>query len=139
VKRSCASPELRHDVVYAFNDHLWPPDDLRQLFVWWWEALFGDENYESATICDAEVVPLDFRPRDTGSDRMGAEEWEIYAIIGDHEVSPEIVLFPRQDGLPAGHGAPPPHRVFRRDVLRAAAGQGRLRRWLGRRTPGTRS
>jgi hypothetical protein len=69
---------------------------------------------------------------------MGSEEWEIYALLCDYEISPGIVLFPRQDGLPAGHGAPPPHRVFRRDVVQGDAQQGRLRRWLSRWTPGTR-
>lgn len=130
---NCADPELRNDIVYSAPDNLWPPDDKRQLFVWWWEALFDDESYESATICDAEVVPLGVSPGGLQSDRMGAEEWEVYAILGDYEISPEIVRFPRQDGLPPGHGAPPPHRVFRRDVIQAQAQQGRLRRWLTRR------
>jgi hypothetical protein len=74
---------------------------MRQHFTMWWEALFGDEPYEAPGICTAEVA-----------DRM--ENYDhVTDKQGPKQISPEVLNFPRTDGRPPGHGAPPPDRIAR--------------------------
>lgn len=115
----CADAQLLDDIAYSNPDNpVPPPDDLRQLFRLWWEALFGDEPWgDPDDLCDAEVVDLEESPGGLRQN-IGPAEAEIYKRPLGREISPDIVLFPRTDGLPPGHGAPPPDRVLRVLALR---------------------
>lgn len=76
----------------------WVLDDTdppRLLFEWWWKELFGDESWVNPDICDAELV-YDEPPTELMD---GRSAW-------DEVIDPEVLRFPRRDGLPPGHGAP---------------------------------
>lgn len=76
-------------------------DPPRLFFEWWWSELFGDEDWRADGICDAELVGVN-----PPSELRGvAYQW-------DERLDPEVLRFPRRDGLPPGHGAPAdPNRV----------------------------
>lgn len=73
------------------------PSNPRRLFTAWWQALFGDEPSESPDLCAAcDPVPIDSGTLDG-----------IYEGHGHYVVAPEVLNFPRSDGHPPGHEAPP--------------------------------
>jgi hypothetical protein len=78
-----------------------PLEDMRQHFAMWWEVLFGDESYEAPEICSAEVPD------------SSVSLAEIIDLQTEMQVSPEVLNFPRTEGRPPGHGAPPPDKIAR--------------------------
>lgn len=100
---NCATQRQLDALISADPDMpFWPVDGKeREWFIHWWEALFGDEEWRCEDICREDVDHREEAPRD--------------AFVGrkrHFDLSPEVVNFPRTDGLPPGHGAPPPDRVF---------------------------
>lgn len=84
----------------------------RAWFILWWESLFGDEDWHAPALCQQEVDHLGLEP-------LGKVPSHVYAArSGRAVISPEVVNFPRTDGLPPGHGAPPPERVLRQKTPR---------------------
>lgn len=92
---NCASDE---ELIQLNGAQDWVLDDTdppRLFFESWWKELFGDEDWRSDDICDAELVygnpPSELRD--------GRSTW-------DEQIDPEVLRFPRRDGRPPGHGAP---------------------------------
>lgn len=92
---NCASEE-QCEGLFA-NDPEWPlgyTDPPRLFFQWWWQELFGDEDWRSDRLCDAEVV------RGNPPDELrGGFTWP-------PPIDPDVLKFPRRDGKAPGEGAP---------------------------------
>lgn len=92
---NCAS----HDDLILLNSAqdwiLEDTDPPRLLFEWWWRELFGEEDWRDDAPCDAELVGGN-SPEELSDGKRPWPEW----------IDPEVLRFPRRDGLPPGHGAP---------------------------------
>lgn len=92
---NCASDA---ELIQLNGTQDWILDDTdppRLLFEWLWKELYGDEPWQRDEICDAELVygalPPELKDR--------TKQWTEW-------IDPEVLRFPRRDGLPPGHGAP---------------------------------
>lgn len=92
---NCASEQQLVQLNGVEDWVLGDTDPPRLFFEWWWAELFGDEDWRSKDICDAELVggnpPSELRD--------APYSW-------DERLDPEVLRFTRRDGLPPGHGAP---------------------------------
>ena len=97
---NCADDEQLWQLNGAQDWILDDTDPPRLFFEWWWKELFGDETWRADDICDAELVHGNPPP-----ELRGRSSW-------NELIDPEVLRFPRRDGLPPGHGAPAdPNRV----------------------------
>lgn len=69
-------------------------DPPRLFFQWWWQELFGDEDWRSDRLCDAEL-----NESNPPEELRGGFNWP-------PPIDPEVLRFPRRDGKPPGAGAP---------------------------------
>ena len=90
---NCADDEQLWQLNGAQDWILDDTDPPRLLFEWWWKELFGDEDWRDEDICDAELV-------------YGNPPPELRGSAWNEVIDPEVLRFPRHDGLPPGYGAP---------------------------------
>ncbi len=92
---NCATDSQREG--FLAQDPEWPvdqPEPARLFFEWWWAELFGDEDWRSDRLCDAELY------RSNPPNKLfGGYRWP------DH-IDPAVLHFPRRDGKEPGAGAP---------------------------------
>lgn len=92
---NCATEEQCDRFLAA--DPEWPvggTDPPRLFFQWWWQELFGDEDWRSGRLCDATL--------DIGNPPNELED----GFNWPPPIDPEVLRFPRRDGQPPGAGAP---------------------------------
>lgn len=92
---NCATEE--QCLGFLASDPEWPvgyTDPPRLFYQWWWQELFGDEDWRSDRLCDA-TIDLGEPPEEL----RGGFTWP-------PPIDPDVLKFPRRDGKEPGEGAP---------------------------------